>query len=556
VSAGTEAGSARASRPGRLAAKTLFDLADELREQVPTSCRRTGRCHECVVEVTQGMVALGPATEAEAFLSGPYRLACQAEILDARVPVRFEALRLPPQILTAGLDDAAIEIDPLVTRRGHDVLYDGEVVDRYRGHICGLAIDLGTTTVVVDLVDLETGRTLEQAAFENPQRFGGSDVMHRISYDAGDPRGELRRSAVRAVNHAVAEMTQRIDIPRQAIYEVVVAGNTTMRDILFRTDVQSIGQRPYKSRIEHEFLAGRRPHTALLERSRRLGLRVNPRAMVYGAPLIASHVGGDTAAALLAVGMTGTHDDVRMLIDVGTNTEVVVGNSRRMIAASCPAGPAFEGGAVKYGMPGREGAVESLRLGPLGEATTYRTIGGGDPRGFCGSGLIDLLAELHRGGLMNHKGGFVADRKRFDMAILPEHGITFSRADAGHLGQAKAANYCGQLITMREFGVDPGEISTLYLAGGFASYVNVDNAIEIGFLAPVPRERIVKVGNAAIQGARKILLSRPGRTALESLVQDIEHIELETTPDFFELFVDGCQLKPMPEVFRPEATAE
>ena len=532
--------------PRRFGVRTLFDLADDVQLLVPTSCRRTGRCHECVVEVLEGMDALAEPTEAESFLKAPYRLACQAAIVDEQAPVRFEALRLEPQILTEGLDETRTELDVSVCHSNGQVLHDGAAIDRYRGRLLGLAIDLGTTTIVMYLVDLESGHTLDRAAFENPQRFGGSDIMHRIAYDAEDARGELRRAAVRAINHAILAMLRALGLSQEMIYEAVVVGNTTMRDILFRLNVQSIGQRPYKSSVEHEFLAGERASTALSARARRIGLRINPRAIVYGAPLIGSHVGGDTAAALLATGMADGHDEVRMLVDVGTNTEVVIGNRERLVAASCPAGPAFEGGAVKFGMPGREGAIESVRLGKSGRQTAYRTIGETEPRGLCGSGLIDVLAELRKHEVMNEKGVFIADRKQFDMAIVPEHGITFSKEDASHLGQAKAANFCGQFITMREFGVHPSEVDTLFLAGGFANYIDTQNAIDIGFLAPVPIDRIQKIGNAAVEGARKLLLSRAQRSRLESLVSGIEHIELETTPDFFELFVEGCLLKPMP----------
>ncbi len=171
-------------------------------------------------------------------------------------------------------------------------------------------------------------------------------------------------------------------------------------------------------------------------------------------------------------------------------------------------------------------------------------IGGGVAEGFCGSGLIDLLAELRRHDLMTPKGVFV-DKKQFEMTIVPEKNITFSREDASNLAQAKAANYCGQLILMQQFGVTPEQIDRLYLSGGFANYVDINNAIEIGFLAPVPIERIEKVGNAAIQGAREVLLSRKKRADIEALVKRIEHIELETQPDFFDAFVEGCQFKPM-----------
>ena len=530
---------------------TLFDCADELAVEVPTSCLRNGRCHECVVEVSAGEDALCAHTEAEGFLRPPYRLACQAMVERDDIDVAFAPLRRRPRILVRAHADAAgapQTLDPLVTRRGDDVLYDGAVVDRYRGRMLGLAVDLGTTTVVLDFVDLETGKSVHSAAFENPQAFGGSDVMHRISYDRDDKAGELQKAAASAISRAIVDGCARLGTSRHAIYEIVVAANPTMRDILFKLDVQGIGQKPYKSSVEHAFLAGERANTALGALARRLGLRANREARVYGLPLIASHVGGDAAAALVALEEGFADADTVMLVDMGTNTEVVLKHRGRLLSASCPAGPAFEGGLVRYGMPACDGAIETVRLGADG-AAAWETIGGGEPVGLCGSGLIDLLAELRRGEVLTAKGVFTADRKQRETTVVPEHGITFSKEDASNLGQAKAANYCGQYIVMRALGVDPAAIERLYLAGGFANYVNVRNAQSIGLLAPVPEERVIKAGNAAARGARAILLSASRRRALEREVQAIEHIELETTPDFFDLFVDGCQFKPMPSHF-------
>lgn len=524
-----------------IAGKTVFDYADELAVQVPTSCFRTGQCHECIVEIKQGIEALRPRNEAESFLRENYRLACQAVVENPDVDVQFSPLRRKPRILTL-TQEKPVDLKPMVTRQGDTVYYDREAIDTYRGHLYGLAIDLGTTTVVMDLVNLETGESVSVNSFENPQRFGGSDVMHRISYD-GVFAGELRKAVTNSLNHEIAEMGKRLGFVRQEIYEIVVAGNSTMRDIFFKLDVQSIGQKPYKSVIEHAYIAEELNTTSLVEKTRRLGLRANPRARVYGLPLIASHVGADVAADLVAIDMVSQKKAV-MLVDVGTNTEVVVGHAGRLITASCPAGPAFEGGGIKFGMPGYEGAIESIRWSD--GHINYDTIGGIAPQGICGSGLIDLLAELRRHNQMTAKGVF-ADRKQYDMTVVPEHGITLSREDISNLAQAKAANYCGQFIVLRKFGIDPTEINRLYLAGGFANYVDVHNAVEIGFLAPVCGDRIVKVGNAAVQGAREVLLSRKKRDAIEYLVKGIEHVELETTPDFFEVFVEGCQFKPMPK---------
>ena len=526
--------------------KTVFDYADDLAVQVPTSCLRTGQCHECIVEIKQGMEHLRPPNDAESFLRDNYRLACQSVVLDIDAHIEFTPLRRSPRILTqigtvGEKTDTSQSLNPLVTQKNGIVYYDSEPVDRFRGHIYGLALDIGTTTVVANLVDLENGETVSVSSFENPQRFGGSDIMHRISYD-GKFEGELRKSLIAALNSQIMEMCETHDFVRQEIYEIVVAGNTTMRDIFFRQDVQSIGQKPYKSTIEHEYLEGLRSTTSLTEKARRIGIRSNPKALVYSLPLIASHVGADVAADLVSIDMQ-SQEEIVMLVDVGTNTEVVVGNSNRMVSASCPAGPAFEGGGIEYGMPAYPGAIESVIWND--GKIEYETIDGKEPQGLCGSGLISLLAEMLRNDQMSPKGVF-ANRKQRILELFPEHGITFSRDDASNLAQAKAANYCGQYIVLRHFECSPQDISKLYLAGGFANYVNIRDAIDIGFLAPVPEERIVKIGNAAVGGAKEVLLSKEKRIEIENFVKNIEHIELETTSDFFDVFVEGCQFKPMP----------
>ena len=543
-------GESCASESGR----TIFDYADDLRVQVPTSCGRQGHCHECIVEIKRGMDALSSPSEAEAFLRGEFRLACQAVVERDDRDVEFAILRRTPKILRTG-SRREVDLDPPVTRQGERVFYGDEPIDQFRGHLYGIAIDLGTTTIVADLLDLETGQSVYETAFENPQRFGGSDIMHRISYDDSEFAGELQRAVISALNTEIRRWCAGLGISRHEIYEVVVVGNSTMRDLFFGLDVQSIGQMPYKSITEHDYRAGNRNSTSLTEHARKLGIYANKNARVFGAPLIASHVGADTTANLVAIDVESQHD-VFMLVDAGTNTEVVIGHRDRLIAASCPAGPAFEGGLVTYGMPGCEGAIESIRYvpdrdgletsrssGAPGGRFAFETIGNAAPQGICGSGLIDLLAVLRRHDLMSPKGVFANKATQF--TIVPEQGITFSRNDASELAQAKAANYCGQIILMRKFGITPERIGALYLAGGFANYVDSVSAVEIGFLAPVPGERIHKVGNAAAQGAREMLLSRRKRTSIERLIRKIEHVELETMPDFFEVFVEGCQFKPM-----------
>ena len=626
------------------AGKTLFDYADDLAVRVPTSCNRNGECHECIVEVRRGMDALEPLNDTEEFLRENYRLACQARVINIEADIEFNVLRRQPRILTESIQRDDIDLDPLTVREGDNIIFKGDVppaanppapfakrkgarkseanfagdarggagggpriVDRYRGRILGIAADIGTTTVAMNLVDLETGDILYTASFENPQRFGGSDVMNRISYDTGTYRGELKAVLISSINYEIGEMVRALKIRRRHIVEFVAVGNTTMRDILFGIDVEPIGQKPYKSHIEDDFRNGKRDTTALNRQAHELGIRINPNANIYSGPLIASHIGSDVAADLLTIAIDQQTDPI-LLIDIGTNTEIIAGNKNQLHAASCPAGPAFEGGNVTYAMPGYNGAVERVvipdeetvrhsgesrnpgrggsvtRPGSVemvcsppsrsegdaaSEATPQgvpveardnesplprwerarervntpllSTINNTPPIGICGSGLIDLLAELRRHDIMNELGNFNDGSDEF--TFHHENRLTLSRADISALAQAKAANYCGQNIVLETTGTTPTDYTRLYLAGGFANYINIQNAINIGFIPDIPPDRITKIGNASLQGATIMLTNATKRATIEDLATRITHIELETNPNFFDHFVEGCQFK-------------
>lgn len=536
----------RAGEPATEPGKTsLFDLARARGQKLASSCQQLGECHECIVEIKQGMTGLSPRSPEEGFLKGDFRLACQAMIAGDHTEIEFEPLHRSAKILTKTiLRDLALK--PAVVRTADGVVRQGRKLDDYRGNIFGLAIDLGTTTIAMELLDLESGEIRASASMQNPQRFGGSDVMTRISYDSSENQGELSKALINGLNREITAMCRRTKLAVSKIYEVLVVGNSTMRDMFFGLDVQGLGQNPYRSTIEDQYRAGELPDTWLNRPARGLGLRCHHRASVVGLPLIGSHVGADTAAVLAALDIDADAPEISMVVDIGTNTEIVIAGRGRMLAASCPAGPAFEGGLVKFGMPGQDGAIEHVRARSDG-GFAVQTIGDVPATGICGSGLVDVLAELRRSGQMTEKGVIKKDRRPYAIPIEPDHGITFSGQDASHLAQAKAASFCGQAMLFRKFGIAPGDLSRLYLAGGFANYINIRHAIEIGFVAPVPEARIVKVGNAALQGARELLLNTDRRKALNQLVTKIEHVELETAPDFFDLFVEGCQFKPMPQ---------
>jgi uncharacterized 2Fe-2S/4Fe-4S cluster protein (DUF4445 family) len=402
--------------------------------------------------------------------------------------------------------------------------------------IHGLAADIGTTTVVLRLVDLETGALVASSSFENPQRFGGSDVMARIRYDAEHPGRILQRTLIAYLTHAIEDFP----CSPESIFEIVVAGNSTMRDLFFGLDVQTIGQRPYRSLTEHELVAVARATTSLAVPARKLRLPAHPAARVYGLPLISGHVGADAAACILA---TRLLDEERLVavMDIGTNTEVVVGDRERLFVASCPAGPAFEGGLVASGMPALDGAIEAVSVAPDG-AASVRVIGGGAPQGVCGSGLVDALGELLRTGRMDSLGRFTGGPEPFILDAAS--GIALRELDVSHLAQAKGANVAGLSIILEQAGVEFDEIDAFYLAGGFARHLRLDAARRIGLVPDLPDSVIRQVGNATIEGATVALLSTSRRRELERYVRRAVHVELETSPRFFDHFVDGCQFQP------------
>ena len=527
------------------AGSTLFECAEALGIRVPTSCLTNGKCKECVVEIAEGLPLLSPPTAAESHLKAPFRLSCQAALVSESGTIRCHTMRRAQmRIERHGLQVPAarspLTLDPAVTRDGDGIpgiRIDGIEIAQSSSPIHGLAMDLGTTTIVVRLFNLESGEQIADASFENPQRFGGSDVMSRIRYDTEHPGKLLRRTVAGYVTHAIEEFP----VDPTTIYEMVVVGNSTMRDLFFRQNVYSIGQTPYRSITEIEMADGKRSSTSLIETGRRCLLPIHPKARVYGLPIISGHVGADAAACMLAVDIA--HEDrLVAIMDIGTNTELIVGNRHRILAASCPAGPAFEGGAISCGMPALDGAIEDVRLDDEGRFT-LGVIGDSTPQGICGSGLIDVLSELRRTGRMNEMGRFEdgADRVVLDA----RHDVYLLESDVNELAQAKGANVAGLRTVFSHYGLDFDDIDVFYLAGGFGRHLNVDAARRIGLIPNLPDDRVVRLGNAAIEGASIALLSRAKRLELEATVTRVEHCRLETHPDFFDFFVFGCQFVPV-----------
>ncbi len=523
--------------------ETLFDAARRAGVRVPSSCAQTGKCRECLVEVVSGLDLLTPPTPREQHLGGGFRLSCRATASADGGVVRCHTMRrghMRVERRATGLPGIPPLLDPTATRRAGRLRIDGVDAGPAPASIHGLAIDVGTTTVVLRLHDLETGELVADASFENPQRFGGSDVMSRIHYDTSHGGRLLMRTLAAYLRHAIDDLP----VDPASICEAVVVGNSTMRDLFFRRSVYSIGQAPYRSITEIEREGGVRPDTTLVETAARCLLRLHPRAPVYGAPLVSGHVGADAAACMLAVGLA-REERLVAIMDIGTNTELIVGNRHRIVAASCPAGPAFEGGGIRFGMPALDGAIERVAIRRDG-AFELATIGDVPAQGICGSGLIDLLSELRRTGRMNELGRFEDGR---DVVTLDAaRAITFGEDDVNELAQAKGANVAGLRVVFEAYGIDFADLDVFYLAGGFGRHLDVTAAQRIGLIPTLPNAEIVQVGNAAIEGASMALLSATRRRELERMVSGVELCRLETHPRFFDAFVEGCQFTPVGSV--------
>jgi uncharacterized 2Fe-2S/4Fe-4S cluster protein (DUF4445 family) len=533
---------------------SLFKHAEALGVFVPTSCQKQGKCKECLVEVTEGMELLSPRSPEERHLQENFRLSCRCRITADTGTVRYHTMRrgemrVERRAFRLPAHHRTVPLEPCVTRDGDRVLLDGSAIDRTDGGIHGLAMDLGTTTVVLRLFDLDTGEVVADTSFENPQRFGGSDVIARIHFDTHHRGKLLQRTLAGYIAHAIEEFP----VEPKSIYEVVVAGNTTMRDLFFRLNVHSIGQSPYQSITEREVHAGTRATTSLTASARRLLLPLNPRARIHGLPIISGHVGADAAACMLAVDLAN-EERLVALMDIGTNTELIVGNRHRILAASCPAGPAFEGGRIQCGMPGLPGAIEGVRILPDGSVRTT-VIGGGPAEGICGSGLVDALGELLRTGRINRLGRFEDGGQEAVLASEGPRRIALHERDINELAQAKGANVAGLHVVFDRYGIRFEDIEVFYLAGGFGRHLDLESARRIGLIPDIDEARIVQVGNAAIEGASIALLSRSRRAELERLVTQVSHCRLETHPAFFHYFVEGCQFQQVQSQESPDAAA-
>jgi len=509
-----------------VAGRTILSYLQELGIEIDASCAGEGKCGQCIVEVDAPPDALSAVTDSERkFIKAEnQRLACQARILRTDKQIYVRVPKSGYYILESG-EYRWIPIEPFVHREGERVFYNSTYMGDYTGALYGIAIDIGTTTLAAYLVDLETGKVVSVSSRQNPQTKYGNNVISRIEY-ARQGHDILVREIRTAVNEMIANMSN-VTKAKENIYELVIVGNPVMRDLFFGFSVESLGKSPYEPESTEPVVAT----------AKELQLTANPEARVYGLPLIGSFVGADALAVVLATEMY-LSKGICLALDVGTNTEIVLGNRERLIATSAASGPAFEGASISCGVGAVQGAIKEVRI--VDGSIKYKTIGDAPPVGICGSGLIDVLAELLEHGMIDGRGKFTftgdeGEGEGKELRIAD--GIKLLETDIDQLNLAKTAIAVGVRVLLEKYGISFDDIELLLLAGGFVNFANTDNAIRIGLLPPISREKVKKVGNAALEGARQALVSKRKRSEAEEVAKRIEHIKLEEEQDFMEKFV-------------------
>lgn len=430
--------------------------------------------------------------------------------------------------------------------------------DDTTGKLYGAALDIGTTTVVLSLVNMVSGKEEAVVSALNPQKEFGQDVLSRISHaQKGEPfLAELQKSIVDCVNGLLEKAAQKTGIDKKDIYEMAVAANTTMTHLFLGINPESIGSAPYTP-----VLAG-----GIDVKAFDLGIWISPFGRIYCLPAISGYVGGDIVAGILATQIY-EEDGAALLVDIGTNGEIVLFDGREMVACSCAAGPALEGGNISCGMRAADGAVEEVRIG---EDVFIRTIGDDKPKGVCGSGIVDLVAELLKIGFVEPSGKMVSPAKAQQIAgpnlaarLVEKEGSTAFVIAYGHEPQddvfitsrdirqvqlAKGAIWAGIRALLEKKGISLKDVRRVYVAGAFGAHLRPESLSRIGMIAGEWTERLTFAGNTSIAGATLCLFSGAKRKEAENIAGRVTYLELSTLEGFDGLFARSLRF---PEGDRP-----
>jgi uncharacterized 2Fe-2S/4Fe-4S cluster protein (DUF4445 family) len=422
--------------------------------------------------------------------------------------------------------------------RGNELLSMTPVESRGR---YGVAVDVGTTTVVAYLMDLKSGEEIAVKSDMNLQIGHGDDVVSRITFAMERENGPavLQSLIVRCINDLIDRCCAAAGVSKDDIYEVIAVGNTAMHHMLFGLPTSGLAFSPYVPAVAD----------SLESKSREIGIDIAEEGYVYSLPNVAGFVGADHLAVLLASHLWES-DEPRLVMDIGTNGEISLGDSERILSTSCAAGPAFEGATLKFGMRGADGAIDHVQISDDYEVS-YTTIKGLQPRGVCGSGAVDAIAEMFKTGVIDKTGRIKEELEiprvqvrnegaEFVVATEEESAISepivITQDDVVQIQYAKAAMYAGASILMKRMGIGPSELDAIMLAGAFGNYVRPGSARIIGLFPEIPRHKIVGIGNAAGAGAKMALLNEDVREQAVKIANMVEYVELAAQSEFEERF--------------------
>ncbi|MBI4688918.1 MAG: DUF4445 domain-containing protein [Nitrospirae bacterium] len=406
----------------------------------------------------------------------------------------------------------------------------------------GIAVDIGTTTIVVYAIDISNGKLADVGSTYNSQIRYGDDVITRIIHTAeSGGLNELREAVIEDINNLIETILERHNIKKENIESAVISGNTTMSHIFWGLDPRHIREEPYIPSIN--FFPVWRAGTARLD--------INNQAPVYTLPCVASYVGGDIVSGVLASKMHRNRE-IALFMDRGTNGEIAVGNSEWIITAACSAGPCFEGSGIRHGMRATEGAIEAIRIDPEKLEPSLNIVGNTIPTGICGSGMIDAISEMFLTGIIDRKGKFVTEIKT-DRIRKGEDGYEFvfhrgdmdivlTEVDIENIMRSKAAIYAGISLLIKEVGFSLDSIEKIYIAGGFGNYLDVDKAIILGMLPDLPMEKFRFLGNTSITGAYLCLLSERLRAEAEEIAKKMTYMELSVSRNFMDEYMSALFL--------------
>lgn len=606
--------------------KTLLEASHELGVDIEAPCGAHKVCGKCKVKIETGffekfgidsqMNHLSPLTEeekkslTEEEIADNYRLACATKLEgDILIFVPEESRKADQVVLETGkertfkldpairnyyvemapatledhrddlrrLQDALknefgldnLSMDyfvlkelPNIVRQGNwkvtaSVLYDREIVDVKPGFAqqwYGIGIDVGTTTVAAYLCDLGSGKLLAKDGMMNPQVRYGEDVLSRITYAMmnDDGRKKLHDAIIEGINTLASRMTEKVGLTTNDVVEITLVFNTAMHHCLLELEPQFMGRAPFAPAISAPFDV----------KARDLGIEINKAANIHILPVEAGFVGPDNVSVLIAEEPYKQEDEVRLIIDIGTNGEIDLGNKHKLLSTSCATGPALEGAQIKFGMRAAPGAIERLAIDPETLECTYKVIGdekwhGRDSnagaKGICGSGIIDMVAEVFKAGIIDKTGRINkkldTDRLIFDERGKPEYimvfakdsgigkDITVTQGDIRAVQLAKAALYVGAKMLMRHLGVD--KIDRVTLAGAFGSYISQESAMVIGMFPDCDLSKVHAVGNAAGDGAQAALLDKNKRVEARDVAASVAFIETAVEPDFQQRFAEA-----------------